>query len=173
MRVSPSALIVCLGLGLQASGQVPHDPFAAPASSPSSAGPSQPAAASRPQPYVTRQSDVEIPFSVRPGNSPQAEPASVRVFVSWDRGKSWHFYDERRPDEGRFRFRPKQDGEFWFATQTIDRSGRPDSPDPRKPQLRLIVDTQRPNLLVQAQVQPSGEVAVAWSAADPTLAPTS
>ena len=102
-------------------------------------------------PYVTRQSDVEIPFSVRQGATPQTQPTAVRVFVSWDRGQNWHFYDERKPTDRRFRFRAKQDGEFWFATQTIDASGKPDSPEPRTPQLRVIIDTQRPQLLVQAQ----------------------
>lgn len=134
------------------------------------AGPAKAGPRDTPRPFVTRQNDMEIPFSVRPGSTPDNQPTAVRVFVSWDQGKTWHFYDERKPEEGRFRFRPKQDGEFWFATQTIDRSGRPDAADPRRPQLRLIVDSQRPQLLVQAHVQQEGEVMVAWSAADATLA---
>jgi hypothetical protein len=116
---------------------------------------------------------VEIPFSVKGGSMPETQPTAVRVFVSWDRGRTWHFYDERRPEDRGFRFRPRQDGEFWFATQTIDKSGRPDNPEPRQPQLRLIVDTQRPQLLIQAQIDPSGNVQVAWSAADASLAPAS
>src|SRR5688572_23801147 len=61
-----------------------------------------------PPPYVTRQSNVDIPFTVKPGGSPASEPVAVRVFVSWDRGKTWHFYDERKPDDGKFRFQPRQ-----------------------------------------------------------------
>jgi hypothetical protein len=169
MRVTCPALIVCLVLAATAKAQVPRDPFA---DSPRTESP-QPAAAAPdrglPAPYVTRQREVEVPFSVRGGTTPETQPASVRVFVSWDQGRAWHLYDERRPEEGRFRFQVKQDGEFWFATQTIDRAGRPDSPEPRRPQLRLVVDTQRPQLLVQAQVQESGEVGISWSAADATL----
>src|SRR4029079_3103170 len=67
----------------------------------------------------------------------------------------------------------KQDGEFWFATQTVDRSGRPDSAEPRRPQPRLVIDTQRPKLLVQAYVTGSGAVNLSWSAADATLVPSS
>src|SRR5205823_1300388 len=126
-----------------------------------------------PTPYVTRQNDMEIPFSVRPGSTPETQPTKVRVFVSWDRGKAWHFYEERKPEDARFRFRPRQDGEYWFATQTIDRSGRPDSPEPHAPQLCLVVDTQRPQLLVQPQVDGSGNVALAWSAVDSNLTPSS
>ncbi|MEX2174712.1 MAG: hypothetical protein WD872_10145 [Pirellulaceae bacterium] len=132
-----------------------------------------PAKAELPLPYVTRQSDVEIPFSVKPGNTPDSQPAAVRVFVSWDRGESWHFYEERKPEEGRFRFKPKQDGEFWFATQTVDRSGRTDSGEPRQPQLRLLIDTQKPQLLAQPRVPRRGEVQFAWSAADTSLNPAS
>ena len=125
-----------------------------------------------PPPYVTRQSDVEIPFSVKPGATPATEPVAVRVFVSWDRGKTWHFYDERQPADGKFRFQPRQDGEFWFATQTVDRSGKTDSDETRQPQLRLVIDTQKPQLLAQPVVARAGEVTLNWSVADASLAPT-
>jgi len=91
------------------------------------------------------------------------------VFVSWDKGKRWHFYDERKAEDARFRFRAKQDGEFWFATQVMDRAGKPVSGEPQSPQLRLIVDTQRPQLLIQTNVDSSGQVNLSWSAADATL----
>lgn len=151
-----------------AVAQIPRDPLAE--STPQPAG--APPGATAP-PFITKQNDVEIPFNVRPGSTPETQPTSVRVFVSWDRGKSWHFYEEKRPEEAKFRFRAKQDGEFWFATQTIDRAGRPDSAEPRSPQLRLIIDTQRPQLLVQTQVDNASNVNLTWSAADANLIPTS
>ncbi len=132
----------------------------------------RPARPELPPPYVTRQNDVEIPFSVKPGESPATEPAAVRVFVSWDRGKTWHFYDERKPEDGKFRFQPRQDGEFWFATQTVDRSCKTDSAEPRQPQLRLVIDTQKPQLLAQPSVARAGEVTLNWSVADASLVPT-
>ena len=132
-----------------------------------------PARQDLPPPFVTSQRDLEIPFSVKPGDSPASQPAAVRVFVSWDRGKTWHFYDEQQPDVGRFRFQPRQDGEFWFATQTVDRSGQTDSPQPKSPQLRLVIDTQKPQLLAQANVARPGEVTLAWSVADATLSASS
>ena len=132
----------------------------------------RPARPELPPPYVTRQSNVEIPFSVKAGDTPATEPAAVRVFVSWDRGKTWHFYDERKPEDGKFRFQPRQDGEFWFATQTVDRSGKTDSAEPRQPQLRLVIDTQKPQLLAQPSVARAGEVMLNWSVADASLAPS-
>jgi hypothetical protein len=122
-----------------------------------------------PAPFVTRQTDLEIPFSVKAGGTAETQPAAVRVFVSWDRGANWRLYEEKKPHEGRFRFRPKQDGEFWFATQTVDRGGRTDSPEPRWPQLRLVIDTQQPQLKVEAKLNQSGEVNVTWNATDANL----
>src|SRR5262245_47368548 len=104
----------------------------------------RPARRELPPPYVTRQSAVALPFSVKPSDTIASQPAAVRIFVSWDRGKTWHFYDEKKPEDGKFRFQPRQDGEYWFATQTVDRSGKTDSPEPRHPQLRLLIDTQKP-----------------------------
>src|SRR5262245_52339269 len=138
-----TAWLVAAGI---AAAQVPRDPVA-----------DSPAARQAAPPFVTKQNEVEIPFSVRAGASAETQPTSVRIFVSWDRGQTWHFYDERKPEDARFRFRARQDGEFWFATQTIDRSGRPDSGEPKKPQLRLVIDTQRPQLLVQTNVNARGE----------------
>ena len=155
-----------------ATAQIPRDPLTdRPAAAPPAGGTTS--AKQLPPAFVTKQSEVEIPFNVRSGTSPESQPSSVRVFVSWDRGQTWHFYDERKPEDARFRFRAKQDGEFWFATQTMDRSGRPDSAEPRTPQLRLVIDTKRPQLLVQAHVTASGTVNLAWSAADATLATSS
>lgn len=163
-----TSIVVSLVVAYAAAGQIPPDPQASNPAAPATAS-----ARTLPAPFITRQTDLDIPFSVKAGTSPEAQPTSVRVFVSWDRGKTWHFYDERKPEDARFKFKPRQDGEFWFATQTIDRSGRPDSPEPRQPQLCLIIDTQRPQLLVQAALDGSGNVQLSWSAADANLAAAS
>jgi hypothetical protein len=170
-RASGAALTACLLAAGIAAAQIPRDPVANAASTPQSAGATN--QRQLPASFVTKQSEVEIPFTVRGGTTPETQPTSVRIFVSWDSGQTWHFYEERRPEDARFRFRARQDGEFWFATQTIDRSGRPDSAEPRSPQLRLVIDTQRPQLLVQANVDTSGNVNLSWSATDANLAPAS
>jgi hypothetical protein len=162
--VTAGSLAALLAAATVAAAQIPRDPQADNPPSPATA-----AARPLPTPYITKQTDLDIPFTVKPGQTAESQPTSVRIFVSWDRGKTWHFYDERKPEDARFKFRPRQDGEFWFATQTIDRTGRPDSADPRQPQLCLVIDTQRPQLLVQAHVDASGSVQLAWSAADANL----
>ncbi len=169
-RAIGAALCVWLIGATFATAQIPRDPLATPSPSPAT---NIAKSGQLPAPFVTKQNDVEIPFNIRPSANPESQPTSVKVFVSWDRGENWHFYDERKAQDGRFRFRAKQDGEFWFATQTVDRAGRPDSAEPKKPQLRLIIDTQRPKLIVQAHVTNLGSVNLSWSAADATLIPTS
>jgi hypothetical protein len=162
---SGAALMACWMAVTTVAAQVPHNPV-------SSGSPTMPGStASAPQlppPFVTKQAEVEIPFNVRPGAAAESQTTAVRVFVSWDAGKTWHFYEEKRPEDGRFQFRARQDGEFWFATQTINRTGRA-AEEPRSPQLRLVIDTQRPQLLVQANVDHSGNVNLSWSAADANL----
>ena len=123
-----------------------------------------------PPPFVTKQTDLEIPFTVNMAKSADAQPATVRVFVSWDRGETWHFLEEKRVEDGRFRFRPKQDGEYWFSTQTVDRLGRTDNAQQRRPQLRVVVDTQKPQLLAQPSAS-GGQVTLGLNAADATLNP--
>jgi hypothetical protein len=123
-----------------------------------------------PPPYITKQVEIEVPFSVKASTTADAGPASVRIYVSWDSGANWHLYQEKRPEEGKFRFRAKQDGEFWFATQTVDGVGRSAGRQtPTAPQLRLVVDTQTPEVQVTASPTADGKVAVNWSATDPHL----
>ena len=89
---------VWLAAAAQAAGQLPGQ--TAPAGRAPAQRPARPQ--ELPPPYVTRQSDVEIPFSVKPGDTPDTQPTAVRVFVSWDHGKTWHFYDERSPRTAAF-----------------------------------------------------------------------
>jgi len=122
-----------------------------------------------PPAYATRQLDVEIPFSVTLGSDPAAQAAAVQVFVSWDSGRNWHIYTEVPPDSGKFRFRAKRDAEFWFVTETVERAGLPPRDTPKWPQMRLVVDTQKPELKATAAVNPSGLVELVWSVTDPHL----
>ena len=131
-----------------------------------------PAAAPRrqlPPAIATRQPDIEIPFSITAVGDGGAKTAAVQVYVSWDSGRNWHIYAEVPPDAGKFRFRAKRDAEFWFVTETVDRPGRPPSDTPKWPQMRLVVDTQKPELRASAAINPAGLVEMTWSVTDPHL----
>jgi hypothetical protein len=122
-----------------------------------------------PPAYATRQLDIEIPFSITAGSDGGAKAAAVQVYVSWDSGRNWHIYAEVPPDAGKFRFRAKRDAEFWFVTETVDRPGRPPSDTPKWPQMRLVVDTQKPELRATTAINPAGLVEMNWSVTDPHL----
>lgn len=162
MRMAMSLALVLLAALPAGSVSAQNAPAANPANAPAEGAP-------LPPPYITRQAEIEVPFSVKAGASPDAQPSAVRIYVSWDAGATWHLYQEKRPEEGKFRFRAKQDGEFWFATQTIDGTGRAPRQAPKAPQLRLVLDTQPPVLQLTAVPSSDGKVTVSWAATDPHL----
>lgn len=128
------------------------------------------AAADEKTPYITQRTSLTIPFTVAAGNA-DFKPVEVQVFVSYDQGKSWHLYSRHRPEEGEFLFRTKRDGEYWFATRTLD-SKRKMYPDTDlKPQLQVIVDTTPPVIELTAEVQAGGEVGLTWKMRDEALEP--
>ncbi|QDU29797.1 hypothetical protein ETAA8_49120 [Anatilimnocola aggregata] len=158
------ALPVCLFWAVIAAAQSgpQSDPFAAPATRPASTQPSAPL-------YITSQSDVIIPFSIRATDAQGRAPAKVRIYVSLDQGRTWDLYQEVKPEEKGFRFRPKRDAEFWFATQTVAADGTTDRQDQRVAQMRLIIDTAKPRLQITPRLDESGRVHLTWTAADPFL----
>ena len=137
-----------------------------PATTPPNGAPAKPQAPL----YITAQSDVIIPFTVRATDAQGRPPALVRVYVSLDQGQAWQLYQEVKPAEKSFRFRAKRDAEFWFATQTVNADGSGDRNDQRAVQLRLVVDTSKPQLQVVPKLESSGKISVHWTAADPFLA---
>lgn len=153
------SLLFCLAVALPAHAQW----FGA-------AGPAaDPSRRDLPPPFATNQFEVEVPFAVTPGTDPAAMPAAIRVFVSWDFGRNWHKYTDVSPDVGKFRFRAKKDAEFWFVTQVVDAQGNVPREPPRRPQLRLIVDTQKPRLEGAAVLNPAGQVEFTFSVVDSNL----
>lgn len=142
--------------------QPPADPFARQPST-AVAKPAAPV-------YITAQSDVVIPFTVRATDAQGRAPVSVRIYVSLDQGQTWQLYQDVKPSEKAFRFRAKRDAEFWFSTQTVNADGSGDRGDNRTVQLRLVIDTAKPQLQVVPKLAGNGKVNVHWAAADSYLA---
>jgi hypothetical protein len=69
------------------------------------------------KPWVSRQTSFNIPFTV---DLSRGTPREVQLFVSQDAGKTWHFYSRQVPTGKSFPFRAAGDGDFWFASRTID-----------------------------------------------------
>lgn len=134
-------------------------------------GPSPGVAASSPlpRPVFTRQTLFSIPFEVAPPGPAGQEAVEVRLYVSADRGATWHFYSKVEPSRGYFLFRAGGDDALWFLIRTVDRDGqlRPDGAS--GPGLIVVVDTIPPRLALEARRGAGGEVTAMWQIEDPNF----
>ncbi|MGI9515665.1 MAG: hypothetical protein ACR2NP_01355 [Pirellulaceae bacterium] len=126
----------------------------------------------RPEEIIaTGQQSFEIPFSV---NAAQSGIVEVLLHQSNDRGQTWQEHSRRSPEAGAFKFASSQDGEFWFAIQTVDRDGRKlPSAQRFQPELRIAIDTQRPTFEFQIRPDSAGRIVGTWQASDPNIDPCS
>src|SRR5262249_35251682 len=71
----------------------------------------------------------------------------VLLFVKVE-GGPWEIKDKAAPTQKGFRFTATQDGEYWFTSVAVDRSGNktPADPDRQPPSLVVVVDTQPPEV---------------------------
>ena len=115
-----------------------------------------------PEPISTRQTLFAIPFRIEQPTEPSQEPVEVQLYVSADRGTTWHLHRQVAPARRHFVFRAAADGEYWFIVRTLDRSGylRPERVE--VPGLRVVVDTTLPQLQLQARRGRAGWVEAHW-----------
>ena len=145
-------------------------PSAVVAQRPNAAAPTAPASTSAPaalEPLILRQTTFNIPFSVDPSR-PTVE---VQLFVSIDAGATWRQYARQRPTGGHFQFRAGRDGDFWFASRTIESDRTPTSVNQLRPELYVVVDTEQPKMQFDASVGAAGEVVTSWHIVDASLEP--
>jgi len=108
----------------------------------------------------------KIPFKTE-----QRGVVQVRLYVSTDQGRRWHYTATAAPEDQQFRFSTPTDGYFWFAVQTMDGQGKlfPPTTEDLRPNLRVIVDTVPPVVNVQALQAPAGQAGVSWNVRDDNL----
>lgn len=133
------------------------------------ATPARPANAAPFPSRVLRQTTFNIPFTVETAN----QPLEVQLYLSRDRGQTWKLYARQNPSARFFPFHATQDGEFWFASQTIDATRAPADMEGRQPELHVVIDTLQPQFDFQALLGPSREIQISWRCADPSLDPAS
>lgn len=122
-------------------------------------GPLPQATPPSPDCFILGARSFTIPFTVDAGGT---QPIEVRLFGS--RGDSsgapdqWQLLDRKRPDIAvkEFQFIANEDGEFWFATRTIDAQGRSHPNGTIEPQLKVFVDTTKPFVTFNAEADASG-----------------
>jgi hypothetical protein len=135
------------------------------------AGPTGPPYASSPlpAPIATRQTLFAIPFKVDKGLSHASEPVQVQLYVSSDLGDTWRMYQQVPPGRGRFLFQANGDGEYWFLIRTLDRAGQVRPRQGNQPGLRVVVDTNPPELKLDAFRGNGGQITARWQVADQNL----
>ncbi len=120
---------------------------------------------------MSRQYAFRIPFTVDGVPQGAKYAAEVQLHVSEDRGVTWQLGARVPPENREFQFRAPHDGEFWFLVRTKDLTGRLRPEGPPSPQMRVLVDTQPPQIEVLAQRDSSGELTVRVRVSDGHLRP--
>lgn len=102
-----------------------------------------------------------IPFDIdRTGKLPQ----EVNLWVSADQGKSWLKYASNSPDKRSFEFQAAAEGEYLFAVQTQDDRGA--SALAAAPPMRILVDTTKPKLQLNADINAAGRLVIDYRIED-------
>jgi hypothetical protein len=120
--------------------------------------------------YATRQNAFAIPFSV---DRRIVHPVEVHLYVSTDRGATWQVSARESPNARQFTFRSRGDGEYWFASRTLDANQQASSQGPLQAELRVVVDTVPPQIEFAVRTGRDGAVLADWQAADQNLLPSS
>lgn len=110
-----------------------------------------------------------IPFHVDPADRQLLK--EVQLWVSEDSGFSWKTVSRTTPDRPFFSFRASHDGEFWFAVRTLDTKGvlNPGADDKVEPNMRVVIDSVPPSLVLEPDGRRGSFAAVRWEASDAQL----
>lgn len=115
---------------------------------------------------ATRLSTFGIPITAPAKREGVKE---IQLHVSADQGKTWHLYYRVAPTDKFFPFKAAADGEYWFATRVVDSSLRAAPEADLRPEMRVLIDTTPPRLLLTSEITPSGEIVAKWQATDSLL----
>ncbi len=90
--------------------------------------------------YVIDSLAIEIP--THHTKAEIAEFPKLNLFVSTDRGATWHLYETYKTETEHLDFESDSDGLFWFAVQLVRKDGTV-SPETKKltPSLKVRIDT--------------------------------
>lgn len=117
-------------------------------------------------PVYWSEETFRIPYRWNSANDPNTAQ-TVKLYLSQDRGQTWNEISTAKPEVQYFTYHAPADGEYWFAMQTIDNQGRVWPEGPQQPELRVVVDTENPQVLAfEAALSATGEVAATWQAGD-------
>lgn len=113
--------------------------------------------------------DWQIPITLT--EQIRKEAQSLTLYVSNDQGKSWKKETSAKPTDEFFKYVAPQDGIYWFSVSFVNRAGQtvPAKETDLQPQLKIVVDTKRPEIKVQALERMNDQVTVSWDVKDDYL----
>ena len=117
--------------------------------------------------------NFRIPFNLKPETKDRMK--ELHLLVSEDSGYHWYVKSKTFPNHPTFSFRSVHDGEYWFAvqTRTVDGKVSPSLDSTIEPNLKVVVDTIPPSLLLEPGERRGSLATVSWEARDENLDPRS
>src|SRR5438132_10840206 len=118
----------------------------------------------------SNQAAFRIPFVMEPGAGQLRE---VQLYASDNQGQTWSYLSSAAPEQRGFDYHADRDGLYWFTVRTIDMQGRavPLTLQQTAPQLRVAIDTRKPNVTLRGRSASSGLVAVEGDIREENLDP--
>lgn len=115
----------------------------------------------------SRYSTFRIPFQA----DLASRPKQIQLYVSQDKGQTWHPVITVTPDKRFFDYQAPRDGLYWFAVRTVDQENRafPLTMDHASPGLKVYVDTRPPTIRLRELPPRDGDVGVEWEVRDDNL----
>jgi len=126
-----------------------------------------------PAPIYWQENLFYIPYQANAGVKLAQRVAKVQLLLARDGSSDWRILQEAQPNVRGFSYHAPGDGEYWFAVRHQDRFGRVQSDPASQPKLRIVVDTMRPELRLEAALGVSGAILVRYESRDANLNPES
>jgi hypothetical protein len=134
-----------------------------------SAAPESTQTASAPRTIYHKGRNFRIPFNLNAEGRDRVK--ELHLLVSEDQGYRWRPVSKTFPDHPTFTFRSSHDGEYWFAVQTLTTDGKvsPTLDATVEPNLKVVVDTFPPTLLLDPDERRGSLGSVRWEVKDENL----
>jgi len=113
--------------------------------------------------------NFRIPFNLNAESRERIK--EFHLLVSEDQGYHWRRSSKTYPDHPSFSVRTSHDGEYWFAVQTVTNDGKysPNLDATVEPNMKVIVDTFPPSLLLEPDERRGSMASVRWDVKDENL----
>ncbi len=120
--------------------------------------------------YHTSQRHFRVPFQINPNGRALIE---IQVFKSNDQGRSWQLLSKLNPNAKEFVYKTNRDEQVWFCVKSMDRDKRIYPAGPAKPDVKIVIDTQRPQLSIGVQADAAGRIVTSIQSSDQHINPNS